>query len=102
MGITTVRAQFKAPDAKFVAGTLGQTVKGATTNDGLILDAIFSVDGTSGKYPQFKNNVAGVYMHPYSMGGVAGSHYNYNAQTYMQVGQALGAEMVKMLKADSQ
>jgi len=100
--ISTLRSQFNAPNAKFVAGTLGQTLRNATGgNDKLILDAIFAADGASGKYPAFKGNVAGVYTHPYSKGGQAGSHYGYNAETYMNVGQALGAEMVKLLAADS-
>jgi len=99
--IKTLRTQFKAPNAKFVAGTLGQTVSNATTgNDGLIYKAIFAADGKSGKYPEFKGNVAGVYTHPYSMGGQAASHYGYDARTYMNVGQALGAKMVALLKAD--
>jgi hypothetical protein len=50
--IKTLRAQFKAPTAKFVAASLGQTVQGATDGGGLILDAMEAVDGKSGKYPE--------------------------------------------------
>ena len=96
--IKALRTQFKAPKAKFVTASLGQTVKGSTGTDGLILDAMLNVDGTSGKYPEFKGNVAAVYSHPYSMGGGSSSHYGGNAETYMNIGQAMGAAMVGLLK----
>lgn len=98
--IKTLRTQFKAPTAKFVAASLGQTVQGATDGGGLILNAIEAVAGTSGKYPEFKDNVAAVYSHPYSMGSSSGSHYGGNAETYMNIGQAMGAAMVGLLKTD--
>ena len=96
--ITTLRTQFKAPKAKFVTASLGQTVKGATDGGGLILDAMLAVDGSSGKYPAFKGNVAAVYSHPYSMGSSSGSHYGGNAETYMNIGQAMGQAMTGLLK----
>jgi len=96
--IKDLRADFKAPNAKFVTASLGQTVMNSTGNDGKILDAMLAVDGKSGKYPEFKGNVAAVYTHPYSMGGSSSGHYNGNAETYMNVGQAMGAAMVKLLK----
>ena len=99
--IETLRSDFKAPKAKFVTASLGQTVKGSTSNDGKILDAMLAVDGDSGKYPKFKGNVKAVYSHPYSMGGSSGAHYNGNAETYMNIGQAMGAAMVDLLKADA-
>ena len=89
--IKTLRTQFKAPNAKFVTASLGQTVKGDKDGGGIILDAMEAVDGNSGKYPEFKGNVAAVYTHPLSMGGSSGGHYNGNAETYMNVGQAMGA-----------
>ena len=55
--IKQLRLQFHAPDAKFVAASLGQTVQGATDGGGLILDAIEAVaNGT--KYPEFKAGLA--------------------------------------------
>lgn len=98
--IKTLRAQFNAPNAKFVTASLGQTVQGATDGGGLILDAMEAVDGKSGKYPEFKGNVACVYTHPLSMGGSSGAHYNGNAETYMNVGQAMGEAMVNLLKGN--
>ncbi len=100
--IKQLRKDFDAPDAKFVCATLGQTKQGDTDNGGKILDAMFAVDGTSGKYPEFKGNVATVYSHPLSEGGSSGGHYGGNAETYMNVGQAMGQAMVELLKASSE
>ena len=63
------------------------------------MDAMFAVDGKSGKYPEFKGNVASVYTHPLSKGGSSGGHYGGNAETYMNVGEAMGKAMAKLLAA---
>ena len=97
--IKTLRAEFKAPEAKFVVATLGQTAKdSAEGNEKLILDAQLAVDGEAGKYPEFKRNVATVYAHPLSQGGASNSHYDGNAQTYMDIGEAMGKAMVELMK----
>ncbi len=98
--IKQLRKDFNSPNAKFVCATLGQTQKGDTGNGGKILDAMFSVDGESGKYPEFKGNVAAVYTHPLSKGGSSGGHYGGNAETYMNVGEAMGKAMAKLLSSD--
>jgi hypothetical protein len=101
--IKTLRAEFKAPDAKFVVATLGQTAKDAeitdssAQNEKWILDAQLAVDGSTGKYPEFKGNVGTVYTHPLSQGGASNSHYNRHAQTYMEVGLSMGDMMVELL-----
>lgn len=94
--IKQLRQDFDAPHAKFVLATLGQTKKGDGGNDGLILDAQLAVDGDSGKYPEFKGNVATVYTHPLCHGGASNNHYNGHAETYMDVGEAMGRAMVKL------
>ena len=96
--IKQLRKDFNAPNAKFVCASLGQTQKGATDGGGKILDAMLAVDGESGKYPEFKGNVATVYTHPLSKGGSSGGHYGGNAETYMNVGEAMGKAMVEMLE----
>ena len=96
--IKQLRKDFDAPNAKFVCATLGQTEKGASENEGKLLDAMFAVDGKSGKYPEFKGNVASVYSHPLSKGGSSGGHYSGNAETYMNVGEAMERAMVELLK----
>jgi hypothetical protein len=96
--IQQVRKDFDAPNAKFVLATLGEATKGAAGNGGKILEAQLAVDGGSGKYPEFKGNVATVYAHPLSKGGSGNSHYNGNAETYMEVGNAMGQAMVQLLR----
>jgi hypothetical protein len=97
--IKQLRKEFNAPNAKFVLATLGEATKGSTGNGGKILEAQLAVDGTTGKYPEFKGNVATVYSNPLSLGGSGNSHYGGNAETYMNVGEAMGIAMVKLLEA---
>jgi hypothetical protein len=105
--IEQLRIEFNAPNANFVCATLGQTVLGSTINmnEKFILDAQLAVDGDAGKYPgytgkypQFEGNVATVYSHPLSLGGASNSHYNNNAETYMNIGEAMGQAMVSLLR----
>lgn len=95
--IKALRKDFNAPKAKFVCATLGQTKKGAEGNEGLILNAQMAVDGKSGKYPEFKGNVATVYTNPLSKGGASNSHYGGNSETYMNVGEAMGWSMAELI-----
>ena len=95
--IQQLRKDFDAPKANFVIASLGQTKKGATGNEGTILDAMLAVDGKSGKYPKFKGNVATVYSHPLSQGGASNGHYGGNAETYMNIGEAMGEAMVELI-----
>ena len=97
--IKKLREEFNAPDANFVCASLGQTEKGATDGGGRILEAMLAVDGKSGKYPEFEGNVAAVYTFPLSKGGSSGGHYGGHAETYMNVGEAMGRAMVELLKA---
>jgi len=96
--IQQLRKDFDAPSAKFVCATLGQTAKGAEGNEGLILEAQLAVDGATGKYPEFKGNVATVYTKPLCHGGASNSHYGGNAETYMDVGEAMGRAMVGLIE----
>ncbi|MCB1128150.1 MAG: sialate O-acetylesterase, partial [Verrucomicrobiae bacterium] len=96
--IRQLRQDFDAPNAKFVLATLGQTRKGDGGNDGQILEAQLAVDGDTGKYPEFKGNVATVYSNPLSHGGASNGHYNGNAETYMDIGEAMGKAMIGLLK----
>ena len=95
--IKQLRKDFDAPKANFVCASLGQTKEGATDGGGKILAAMRAVDGKSGKYPEFKGNVASVYTHPLSKGGSSGGHYGGNAETYMNVGEAMGRAMADLL-----
>ena len=99
--IESLRKDFKAPNAKFVCASLGQTRKGAGGNQGKILEAILNIDGERGKYPKHKGKVASVYSHPLSKGGSSSGHYGGNAETYMNVGQAMGLAMAKLILKSS-
>ena len=81
-----------------MCATLGHVKKDADGNDGEILKAQLAVDETSGKYKQFKGNVATVFANPLCHGGSANGHYNKNAETYMDVGEAMGKAMVELLE----
>ncbi|MFW6171620.1 MAG: sialate O-acetylesterase [Planctomycetota bacterium] len=93
--IKTLRKDFDAGDAKFVLATIafgGHQLSGPGLT---IAKAQLAVDGDAGNYPEFKGNVAAVDARPFwrdkeiSPSG-AGYHYNHNAATYMDVGDALG------------
>lgn len=96
--IKQLRRDFNAPHAKFVCASLGQTHEDDTGNGMKILNAIRAVDGDSQKYPEFIGNVASIYSHPLSKGGSSGGHYDGNAETYMNIGEAMGRAMVALLE----
>jgi hypothetical protein len=96
--IKTLRKDFDAPNAKFVCATLGQTAKDVEGTEGQILEAQLAVDGENGKYPEFKGNVATVYSKPLCHGGASNSHYGGNAETYMDIGEAMGRAMVDLIE----
>ena len=96
--IKALRKDFNAPNAKVVLGTMGESVKGSGGNGGKILEAQLAVDGTAGKYPEFKGNVATIYTHDMARGGSGNGHYGGNAEVYMDVGEAMGRAMAELLK----
>ena len=97
--LASLRKDFDAPEAKMVIATLGQTKKDAGGTHGQIINAMFNVAGDSGKYPENKNKVATVYSHPLSKGGSSSGHYSGHAETYHNVGEAMGKAMVEMLQS---
>jgi len=100
--IKTLRKDFNSPDAKFVLATIafgGWDLKGPGLT---IANAQLAVSGEKGKYPDFKGNVKTVEARDFwrdksvSPTG-AGYHYNHNAETHMDVGNALGWAMAELL-----
>ena len=85
-----------------VCVSLGQTEKSATGSGDTILNALLAVDGKSGRYPEFKYNVAEVHTHPLSKGGSSGSHYSGNVGPCMNAGEAMGRAMDGLLETDSE
>ena len=96
--IKTLRKDFNAPNAKFVIATLGEATKGGGGNTETVMNAHLAVDGKTGKYPEFKGNVATVYTHDMARGGNGNGHYGGNAKVYMDVGEAMGKAMIELLK----
>lgn len=97
--IKQLRTDFNAPQAKFVLATLGEATKETGGNGGKVLAAQLAVDGESGKYPEFRGNVATVFTHPMAQGGSGNGHYGKKAEVYMDVGEAMASRMVKLLGA---
>ena len=96
--IATLRKDFNCPNAPFVMATLGEAVKSeAQGNATTVMNAMFNVDGESGKHPHFKGNVATIYSHPMAQGGSGNGHYGGNSEVYMDVGLEMGKAMAKML-----
>lgn len=96
--IKKLRKDFNAPGAKLVSASLGQTRKDDEGNERLILDAMFAVDSrSSSRYPEFNGNVATVYSHPLSKGTSSSNHYYGHAETYMNIGEAMGCAMMMMM-----
>lgn len=101
--IKALRKDFDAPDAKFVLATIAFGGDDLSGHGLTIANAQLAVDGENGKYPEFKGNVKAVDARPFwrdasvSPSG-AGYHYNHNAETYMEVGNALGRAMAELLK----
>ena len=94
--IKALRKDFDCPDAKFVTASLGQTKKGSKGGDGKILDAMQAVAKSDD--PELEGKVAFVYTHPLSKGGSSSGHYGGNAETYQNVGEAMGKAMVELLQ----
>jgi hypothetical protein len=95
--IRDLRKDFNAPNALFVCATMGQAKKGSGGAGGKITDAQLAVDGRTGKYPEFRGNVATFYSNPVSKGGSANGHYGGNAETYMNVGDGMGRLMAQLI-----
>lgn len=100
--IRQLRVDFASPNAKFVLATLGQTSKDSENSkvgaDRLIFDAQMEVS----ELPEFVGNTACVYSKPCCHGGASNSHYNGNAETYMDVGLEMGRVMINLLDNTSE
>lgn len=100
--IKSLRKDFDSPNAKFVLAT-GCGNPGREGFGLQIAEAQLAVDGDKGKYPEFKGNVRAVdtrdFWHEADVSPVnQGYHYNHNAETYYDTGEALGRAMVELLK----
>jgi alpha-galactosidase len=100
--IKTLRKEFSAPDAPFVVAT-GCGNEGREGTGLTIAEAQLAVDGSTGKYPEFKGNVKSVdtrdfWPDPAKSPRNQGFHYHQNAGTYMRIGESMGQGMIELLK----
>lgn len=102
--IKTLRNDFDVPNAKFVLATIafgGDKLSGPGKT---IAEAQLAVDGETGKYPEFKGNVKAIDARPFwreadvSPNSRQGFHYFHNAETYYEVGDALGRAMADLVQ----
>ena len=99
--IPQLRKDYGASDAKFVLATgCGFTGRDGT---GLQISEAQLAMADAKKYPQFADNVKAVDSRDlWREANVSpknqGYHYNRNAETYMEVGTAMGKAMVELLK----
>lgn len=99
--IKDLRKEFKAPKAPFAIATIAFGGKKLSGGGLTVAKAQLAVSGEKGKYPEFKGNVKTVDARKYwrdasESPGKAGYHYNHNAGTYMDVGEALGRAMAEL------
>jgi len=89
------------PNAPFALATVG--FDGWDMSGGLLTVAQgqLAVSGETGNYPEFAGNVKTIEARGYwrdssESPGSAGHHYNFNAETYILTGDALGRAMIEM------
>jgi hypothetical protein len=100
--IHSLRKDFDAPSAPFVVavgcGNEGREGTGLT-----VANAQLAVDGSTGKYPDFKGNVKTVDTRDFfpkveDSPKAQGFHYHQNAGAYMQIGEAMSKGMLELIK----
>jgi autotransporter-associated beta strand protein len=91
------------PNAPFVLATLATNGGWGNPDPGhlKVANAQLAVDGKAGKHPEFAGNVKtiearGFWRDSASSPNNVGYHYNWNAETYLLVGDALGRAMVEL------
>jgi len=102
--IKCLREDFKAPQAKFVLATIAFGGWKLAEPGLTIANAQLAV-GDPKKHPEFAGNVKTVEARDFWREVEVspknqGYHYNRNAETYMEVGNALGWAMAELLKSD--
>lgn len=101
--IQCLRAEFDAPKAPLVIATIAFGGEKLAGHGLTIANAQLAVSGETGRYPEFAGNVKTVDARPFwrdesvSPNDRQDYHYYHNAETYMEVGNALGVAMAELL-----
>ena len=107
--IRDVRAEWKVPDLPVVIATSGNGGNPPTIKDGVFMrihDDLVPAQRAVAKIPEFKTTVAiaetwDFWRSPKESPADAGHHWNDNAESYFQVGTAMGSSMMKLLSCVS-
>lgn len=99
--IKALRAEFSAPNAPFVLSTIGFDGWAMSGNNLKVANAQLAVSGEAGNYAEFADNVKTTearddWRDASISPSAQGHHYNWNAETYMNVGDDLGQAMVSL------
>ena len=102
--IHALRFDFQAPEAKFVAASLGQAGYDMNKNAALVYQAQMNRSSYE-KYPNNVGHVATVDtraawrgpLQPGNEGDYDRAHYGNNAEIFLEVGNAVGLAMAKLL-----
>ena len=104
--IRCLREEFEAPEAPFVIATIafgGEQLKGHGLT---VLNAQLAVSGDAGNYPEFLGNVKTIDARDFwrdksvSPNSRQDYHYHHNAETFIEVGNALGMAMAELLNGN--
>ena len=101
--IKCLRKEFDAPKAPFVIATIAFGGEKLAGHGLTIANAQLAVSGETGKYPEFAGNVKTIDARGFwrdkavSPNDRQDYHYYHNAETYMEVGNALGLAMAELL-----
>jgi alpha-galactosidase len=102
--IKAVRSEFKVPNAPFAIATCAfEGWDNSNARRLKVINGQLAVSGETGKHREFAGNVKTVEARDFWREVEVspknqGYHYNRNAETYMEVGNALGWGMAEMLK----
>ncbi|MEO0475494.1 MAG: sialate O-acetylesterase [Planctomycetota bacterium] len=94
--LRALRKDFNAPNAFFVGASIGETKEGKGGNEGKMMEGLMALANSDEE--EFKDKAGFVYSHPLVLGGGSCGHYGNNVQAYMNVGEAMGKEMVRLLE----
>lgn len=104
--IKSLRDEFEVPNAPFVLATIAFEGAELSGHGLTVANAQLAVSGDAGNYLEFAGNVKAVDARGFWRDrevspNAQGYHYNHNAETYMDVGNALGLAMKELLKGQS-
>jgi hypothetical protein len=101
--IQSLRKDFQVPNAPFVIATVGFGGYDMIGDTLRVWEAQMAVDGNAGNYPEFQDNVKTVDIRAsWRPAETQGHHYGLHAETYMEVGTAMGEAMLELLQKGGQ